>query len=181
MVKEELHGAVVADFGALRGKSVSLGNGKHRGVYWLSRELLEFAGLGPRDYLGLDIQNDELEAQTDGARLPDAIFMITRPPLRLVRHLAVEAPLSLRAAPLRRSIPGRTSLENPAAIPADGMVVRKEHVADAVIPAFSFGVTPAIPPKYPHGGLAAALDHASPDPEGDGDPGARDAAIAAAG
>jgi TRAP-type uncharacterized transport system substrate-binding protein len=50
LVKEDMHAAVVADLGALRGKSVNLGVGRRTGTYWLSRELLSFAGLAQEDY-----------------------------------------------------------------------------------------------------------------------------------
>src|SRR5262249_12470783 len=35
----------------------------------------------------------------------------------------------------------------PTETPAEGMIVRKEHIPDATIPAFTYGVDPAIPPR----------------------------------
>jgi hypothetical protein len=144
LVKEELHSDVVADLGALRGKSVNLGNGTHRGVYWLSHELLKFAGLKPGDYQAFDLANEKLQGLNEREILPDAVFMITRPPSSLVHHLAVDH--RYRFVPLPYGEAFRSyALDEPAAALEHGMVVRKEHIPDAVIPAFSYGVTPAVP------------------------------------
>jgi TRAP-type uncharacterized transport system substrate-binding protein len=145
LVKEELHAAVVADLGALRGKSVNLGSGRRTGTYWLSRELLSFAGLAPGAYQATHLTIPQLLGKSDRNQLPDAVFIITSPPARLVRHLAIEHRFKIVPLPYGDAFRAH-ALAEPSGTPADGIVVRKEHVADAIIPAFSYGVSPAIPP-----------------------------------
>jgi TRAP-type uncharacterized transport system substrate-binding protein len=146
LVKEEIHAAVVADLGALRGKSVNLGSGRRTGTYWLSRELLSFAGLAPGDYQATHLTIPQLLGEPDRKQLPDAVFIITSPPARLVRHLAIEHRYKIVPLPYGDAFRAH-ALAEPSETPAEGIVVRKEHVADAVIPAFSYGVSPAIPPQ----------------------------------
>jgi TRAP-type uncharacterized transport system substrate-binding protein len=146
LVKEEFHAAVVADLGALRGKSVNLGSGKRTGTYWLSRELLSFAGLAPGDYQATHLSIPQLLGEHDRKQIPDAVFLITSPPARVVRHLAVEHRYKVVPLPYGDAFRADAVAE-PSGTPAEGIVVRKEHVADAVIPAFSYGVSPAFPPQ----------------------------------
>ena len=82
-----------------------------------------------------------------GRKLPDAVFVVTKPPSRLVRHLTADHRLPAGAASIRGSISAHAPGSSRASMPAEGIVVRKEHIPDAVIPAFSYGVVPAIPPQ----------------------------------
>jgi hypothetical protein len=74
------------------------------------------------------------------------VFIITSPPARLVRHLAIEHRYKIVPLPYGHAFRAH-ALAEPSGTPSDGIVVRKEHVADAIIPAFSYGVSPAIPPQ----------------------------------
>ncbi len=146
LVKEEFHRAVSSDLGALRGKVVNVGSGKRTGTYWLTRELLEFAGLVPADYRATSLTVPQLERETDRARLPDAVFIVTRPPSPLVRHLTVDHRYRLVGLPYGEAFRAYALAAHGEA-PPEGILVRKEHIPDAVIPAFSYSVTPAIPPQ----------------------------------
>jgi TRAP-type uncharacterized transport system substrate-binding protein len=146
LVKEELHAAVVKELGALRGKTVNLGSGKRTGTYWLSRELLEFAGLSPGDYRATNLTVPQLRDEANRENLPDAVFVVTRPPSLLVRHLAVDHRYRLVPLPFGEAFRAYALVQH-AETPPEGIVVRREHIPDAVIPAFSYGVTPAVPPQ----------------------------------
>ena len=100
-VKEELHAPVVAELGALRGKSVNLGSGNRTGTYWLSRELLEFAELNHGDYRATSLTVTQLRDEADREKLPDAVFVVTRPPRCWKVPPGRRAPLPAGAAPLR--------------------------------------------------------------------------------
>jgi TRAP-type uncharacterized transport system substrate-binding protein len=146
LVKRELHEAVAADLGALRGKSVNLGSGTRTGTYWLSRELLAFAGLGPQDYRPTSLTVDRLRRESDASRLPDAVFLVTEPPSPLAVHFT--GPLGYRIVPLPYGPAFRAYARAGDAAPADApMRVRKEHIPDALIPAYAYGVSPPVPPR----------------------------------
>jgi TRAP-type uncharacterized transport system substrate-binding protein len=146
LVKEEFHEAVVASLGALRGKAVNLGSGKRTGTYWLSRELLEFGGLTSGDYRATSLTVTQLLGEVHREKLPDAVFLVTKPPSLLVRHLARDHRYRLVPLPYGEAFRAYALAER-AETPPEGIVVRKEHIPDAVIPAFSYGVTPAMPPQ----------------------------------
>ena len=116
------------------------------GTYWLSRELLSIAGLATGDYQATHLTIPQLLGEPDRKQLPDAVFVITSPPARLVRHLAIEHRYKIVPLPYGDAFRAH-ALAEPSATPADGIVVRTEHVADAIVPAYSYGVSPAIPPQ----------------------------------
>jgi TRAP-type uncharacterized transport system substrate-binding protein len=146
LVKEEYHGAVVDDFGALRRRSINLGSGRRTGTYWLSRELLEFAGLAPGDYHATNLDLAGLLGESDREKLPDAVFLVSLPTGRLLRHLLIDQRFRLVPLPFGEAFRAN-ALEHPGVTPAEGILVRKEHIPDARIPEFSCGVSPAIPPR----------------------------------
>src|SRR5262249_53239177 len=80
LVKPELFRDVSASLSALRGKTVDLeevGSGTHS----LATAILQFAGLESRDrdpargYVPISIGRQQLHAEPDTARLPDAVFL----------------------------------------------------------------------------------------------------------
>jgi TRAP-type uncharacterized transport system substrate-binding protein len=146
LVKPEYHDAVVRDFAQLRGKSINLGSGKRTGMYWLSREILSFAGLAPQDYHASGMTSEQLQAQRERDRLPDAIFIATRPPSELVRSLVVRFGYRLVPLPFGEAFRA-TALRPLVDVPPDGILIRKEHLLDAVIPPYSYDVSPPAPPR----------------------------------
>jgi TRAP-type uncharacterized transport system substrate-binding protein len=146
LVKREYHDSIGQNLGELRGKSINLASGKRAAMYRLSQAILDFAGLGPDDFRPSLLSSEQLAAERNRARLPDAVFIATTPPSELVRHLIIDegyrlVPLpfgdAFRLSALREL--GRTKTEK--------MVVRREHVADAVIPIYSYQVSPPEPPR----------------------------------
>jgi TRAP-type uncharacterized transport system substrate-binding protein len=146
LVKPGLHEAVVKDFGALRGKRINLGSGKRSGTYWLSREILAFAGLEPSDYESVGMTSEQLRAEKRDDRMPDVVFIATKPPSELVKSLIDRFGYRLVPLPFGQAFRA-TSLQLLEPVPDEGIKVRKEHIPDAVIPAYSYDVSPPVPPQ----------------------------------
>lgn len=146
LVKPELHDAVIRDFGGLRNRTINLGSGKRSGTYWLAREILAFAGLEPSAYRASAMTSEQLRAERQRDRLPDAIFIATRPPSELVKAMVDRFGYRLVPLPFGDAFRA-TSMELLAAIPADGIKVRKEHITDSAIPAYTYEVSPPVPPQ----------------------------------
>jgi TRAP-type uncharacterized transport system substrate-binding protein len=146
LVKSEHHDAAMRDFGGLRGKTINLGSGKRTGTYWLSKQVLSFAGLSQDDYKASGMTSDELAAERDRSKLPDAIFIVTRPPSELVKSLVDHFGYRLVPLPFGYAFRATAMLPQPE-VPAEGVAVRKEHILDALIPAYSYGVSPPTPPQ----------------------------------
>ncbi len=157
LVKREYHGAVARDMRELRGKTINLGSGKRSAMYRLSQEILEFGGLAPDDFRASTLTSEQLSAERDRNRLPDAIFIATTPPSGLVRHLIVHR--GYRLVPLPFGDAFRLSaLAEMDRGGREKMVVRREHIADAVIPIYSYQVSPPEPPQtIPTLGMRALL------------------------
>jgi TRAP-type uncharacterized transport system substrate-binding protein len=153
LVKKELFKDASASLTALRGKTVDLqevGSGTHS----LATAILEFAGLRPRDqdpaggYLPVSLDRKELFAEQDTARLPDAVFLLASLPASTANVLATRHGYRLVPLPFAEAFALR-SLTEPAAeadpqAPARGRVVMGRMQA-ATVPAFTYGVEPAVP------------------------------------
>ncbi len=146
LVKREYHDAISRSLGELRGKTINLASSKRGAMYLLSQAILDFAGLRPSDFRPSLRSSEQLGAERDRDRLPDAIFIATTPPSELVRHLIVEQGYRLVPLPFgdafRLSALGELDREK-----TEKMVLRREHIADAQIPIYSYQVSPPEPPQ----------------------------------
>jgi len=129
-VKPEL---VEGGLAGLRGKTLSLsapGSNTHK----ISHKLLEFVGLvAGRDYEEKDFSYTQLiEAPAGG--LPDGIFAITALPWVEVGEMLVKKH-------------GYRLMELPF---GDAVALRNPSVRDMVIPAYSYGIDPAVPERPLH-------------------------------
>ncbi len=146
LVKPQYHEAVIRDFGALRGKTINLGNGNQTATYWLCREVIAFAGLKPTDYRAATMTWDQIQAEDDRERLPDAVLIVTRPPSEMVKSLVQR--FGYRLVPLPFGAAFRASARlTQRPVPAEGLPVRNENFPDAAIPAYAYSVSPPIPPE----------------------------------
>jgi hypothetical protein len=146
LVKPEIGPEVAARLSKLGGRRVNLGE-PGSGTYCLASAVLAFAGLGPGRYVAERRGYAELMAEADPAALPDAVFTISTLPSRVARHLVARYGYRLVELPFAEAFALSTLDEGrslPAGEPADE--VRREHVYDAVIPAFTYGVEPGVPP-----------------------------------
>ncbi len=146
LVKREYYDAVSRNMRELRGKTINLGSGKRAAMYRLSQEILEFGGLPPDEFRASALTSEQLRAEDNRDRLPDAIFIATTPPSALVRRLIVQQGYRLVALPFGDAF-RLSALSKMDRGDSESIVVRREHIADAQIPIYSYQVSPAEPPQ----------------------------------
>jgi TRAP-type uncharacterized transport system substrate-binding protein len=154
LVKKELYKEASASLTALRGKTVDLdeiGSGAHS----LATAILDFAGLQPRDrdpangYISRSLDRKLLFTEEDTARLPDAVFLLSTLPSPTVAFLVTRHGYRLVPLPFAEAF-ALQSLAEPMEVneqqPAKGHVVMG-RIQAATIPAFTYGIEPAVPEK----------------------------------
>jgi TRAP-type uncharacterized transport system substrate-binding protein len=153
LVKKELADAVARHIGALEGKKVNLdevGSGSHS----LAIEVLAFGGLHarspgrPHGYVPVEMSRQQVLAQKDRARLPDAFLLVSLPPSPIARYLVTEQDYRLVPIPFGEAFaldalasPRRGARERPPSL------VDKGHTYPTLIPAFACSVEPPVPPE----------------------------------
>jgi TRAP-type uncharacterized transport system substrate-binding protein len=154
LVKKELFQDVAKSLTALRGKTVDLeevGSGTHS----LASAILEFVGLRPRDqdpvggYVPVSVDRKELYVNHDTSRIPDAVFLVSSLPSPTSNYLVTRHGYRLVPLPFAEAFALRSLLE-PAADnrqgPAEERVVMG-RIQAATVPAFTYGVEPAVPER----------------------------------
>ena len=103
LVKEEIYRAVARNLAGLRGKVVNLGE-RGSGTYLLATEVMAFSGLRSEiDYTESTHSYADLERETDGSRLPDAVFSVSTLPSPIARHLVSTHHYRLMSLPFREA------------------------------------------------------------------------------
>ncbi len=148
LVKEEIYRAVSRNLAGLRGKVVNLGE-RGSGTYLLAKEVMAFSGLrAESDYTESTHSYADLERETEGSRLPDAVFSVSTLPSPIARHLVAQHHYRLMSLPFREAFalgaldqdpPGRTATR-----------IDRRQVYDAIIPAFAYEIEPGVPPEAIH-------------------------------
>ena len=143
----------------LRGRSVNLSE-VGSGTYQLAREVLAFAGLRPpQDASAGDFRAETrsyaaLASETDRGRLPDAVFTVSGLPSPVVRHLVARH--DYRLVPLRFGEAFaldalHSARQGPSSPPPRGQGaltgVDRAHVYNTEIPAYTYSVSPPVPPR----------------------------------
>ncbi len=151
VVKAELYDSVSHDFGQLKGKSISMDN-TDSATDVLATELLRFMGLadpatGRPLYRPIHIEQSQLFAQQDTAAMPDAIFQIGGVPSATIASLVANHDYRVMALPFGGAFNLSQFRESKAPKPAPGqhLGVNKAFIEEAVIPAYVYGVLPAVP------------------------------------
>ena len=155
VVRGELFGEVEGNLRALRGRTINVGE-VGSGSEALAREVLAFVGLRhgsgttPGDYVATTLSHQRLEEISETARLPDAVFTVSSLPTPVLRHLVARWGYRLVSLPFgeafalddlgRGDDPGKI---DPSRVRA---VVDKVHLHPTNVPAFTYGVEPAVPP-----------------------------------
>jgi TRAP-type uncharacterized transport system substrate-binding protein len=144
------------DLLALKGKSINLGE-SGSGSEALARRVLEFAGLrpgspgAPGDYRAMALSHKELSKVADPDRLPDAVLTVASLPTPVVRHLVDHWGYRLAPLPFGEAfaLEGLVRDFEPARVDPSGVraVVDRVHLHETQIPAFTYGVEPAVPPS----------------------------------
>jgi TRAP-type uncharacterized transport system substrate-binding protein len=154
LVKKELYDAVSHHLGALEGKTVHLGEA-NSGNHSLAVEVLAFAGLHPQSsthphgYISVEVGRQELFAEQDRARLPDAVLLVSLLPSSTAHYLVTRQDYRLVALPFAEAF-GLEALareESAPEGPATRSRVEKEHTYPTRIPAFVCSVEPPVPPE----------------------------------
>jgi TRAP-type uncharacterized transport system substrate-binding protein len=154
LVKDEIFAQVSQSLGALKGRRVNIGP-VGSGTHELSRDFLRFAGLlppgerGGGDYTVETLSYAELLARVQSADLPDAVFSVSALPSPVVHALArrhfrlVSLPFgeayALSSLDRRDGGSPRESKDGPDD-------VSKVYIYPTQIPAFTYGIEPAVPP-----------------------------------
>jgi TRAP-type uncharacterized transport system substrate-binding protein len=154
LVRKELFDDASKNITALRGKTVDLGQ-VGSGTHTLAQAILEFGGLRPRDqdpaggYVAVSLDRKELLAEKNTARLPDAVFQISSLPSSTATLLVSRHGYRLVPLPFAEAFALRSLLEPAADEPQtsghDAVVMGR--IQGATIPAFTYGVEPAVPDR----------------------------------
>ena len=155
VVRSELFGEVEGNLRALRGRTINIGE-VGSGSEALAREVLAFVGLQPGsgalpgDYSAMSLSHQQLREITAVDRLPDAVLTVASLPTPILRHLVSKWGYRLVSLPFGEAF----SLED--LVRGDGpdevdpsrarAVVDKVHLHPTSVPAFTYGVEPAVPP-----------------------------------
>jgi TRAP-type uncharacterized transport system substrate-binding protein len=150
LVKADIEPEVTGRLLKLKGRRINLGEARS-GTYCLASAALAFIGLGPGDYTADSRGYGELMAQDNAAVLPDAVFTVSTLPSRVARHLVSRHGYRLVGLPFAEAFALSTLGESTEPVEADPISeVRREHAYDAIIPAFTYGVEPSVPPQPTH-------------------------------
>ena len=154
LVKEEAFDEVAANLAALKGKSINL-SVPLSGTHALASEVLKFAGLNPGpggDYRTETLGYEQLVGESDRDRLPDAVFMVSMLPSPVARRLVARHRYRLVPLPFAAAFALDAMMPEEAPSPRSGRInsVRRTYVYDTLIPAFTYGVKPAVPPEMIH-------------------------------
>ena len=153
LVKETTYGAVTRNLGGLRGKVVNLGD-HGSGTYLLASEVMTFAGLRAGiDYTESTYSYTDLERETDGSRLPDAVFTVSTLPSPVARHLVTKHHYRLASLPFCEAF-ALGALDEDHALPDPpgqrASRIDRRRVYDARIPAFAYEIEPGVPLEAIH-------------------------------
>jgi TRAP-type uncharacterized transport system substrate-binding protein len=153
-VKKELAADASASLMALGGKTVNLGE-VGSGTHSLAFATLKFVRLKPRDsdpvrgYIPLTMDRQDLFAEKDTTRLPDAVFLVSSLPSSTTRYLVTKHGYRLVPLPFAEAL-ALESLEEPAQdeerVSGSQRIVL-ERIQAAIIPAFTYGIEPPVPDK----------------------------------
>ncbi len=153
LVKEEIYRAVARNLAGLRGKVVNLGE-RGSGTYLLAMEVMAFSGLRAKvDYTESTHSYADLERESQGSRLPDAVFSVSTLPSPIARHLVTQHHYRLMSLPFREAFAlGALDQEHARPHPLGETATRidRRYVYDATIPAFAYEIEPGVPPEAIH-------------------------------
>jgi TRAP-type uncharacterized transport system substrate-binding protein len=172
LVRSDLLDGTTPTLGLLRGRQVSLGEADTNGAQ-LARDLLQFAGLRPKsstgagDFQAVYTREDDVIRQLQAwkqvappvraalaGRLPDAFFTVDSLPAPLVDALVKTAGYRLVPLPYATALHLNNRRDEAH---QDGQLI-DDRLEATIIPAYTYGVSPASPPEdYPTFGLRLLL------------------------
>jgi TRAP-type uncharacterized transport system substrate-binding protein len=150
LVKKELAEAVTTHLTALDGKTVNAGE-VGSGTHTLTLKILEFAGLHPRadcsdrGYIPMPMGRQEMLAENNAARLPDAVFVLSSLPSRLAQELVTRHGYRLVPLPFGEAFALGSLTDQERRARAEDGGLDKGRTFATTIPAFTYGVEPPVP------------------------------------
>jgi TRAP-type uncharacterized transport system substrate-binding protein len=174
LVKEELADAVGRSLGALSGHTVDLGPPGSTSAA-LATAVLRFAGVPRAEGASADgatermldiTELDALVAAGDRNALPDAVMHLATVPSTIARRLINHAGYRLVPLSFAEALSLNALITDDARAGVSGEVDRQQ-VSDAVIPAYTYGIEPAIPadPLHTVGARLALVANEDVSPE----------------
>lgn len=151
LVKSELLDDVGGSLGALRGRVIDVGAAGST-TAGLAQDILGFAGVkagGPDGYVSLNLDTAGLEkllAAGNRDALPDATVLLATLPSELALELVRGFDYRLVPLPFAEAFRLNAILDTHDRNPS----IERQHVADTVIPAFTYRRDPAVPPDAMH-------------------------------
>jgi TRAP-type uncharacterized transport system substrate-binding protein len=172
VVKKELAEEVSAHLGALDGKTVNAGE-PGSGTHLLAVQVLEFAGLRPRadgserGYIPRPMSRQEMFAEEDPARLPDAVFIVTSLPSLTVKYLVTRHGYRLVPLPFGEAFALQALSDEERIDKGAGRRVDKGRTFATTIPPFTYSVEPPVPaePLPTLGNRLLLVAHKDVDPK----------------
>ncbi len=156
VVRREIFAEVEKNLRALKGRTVTLGE-PGSGSEILAREVLAFVGLragspgSPGDYTPMPLSHRQLLEIKAPAQLPDAVITVSSLPTPMVRHLVSAFGYRLVPLPFGEAFALEDLVPDDGPFEVDPQKVRasadKVHLHETLIPAFTYGVEPAVPAK----------------------------------
>jgi len=152
LVKKELFEAVSKHLTALEGKTVNPGE-VGSGTHTLTVKILEFAGLHPRagdvdrGYIPMPMGRQQMLAEDNAARLPDAVFVVSSLPARLAQDLVTRHGYRLVPLPFGEAFALGSLTDQERQARAHDQSLDKGRTFATTIPAFTYGVEPPVPPE----------------------------------
>jgi TRAP-type uncharacterized transport system substrate-binding protein len=149
LVRPEYHEEVSRHLSALKGKVVNLGE-PGSGTFLLATEVMASARLypgteaAPGDFTPSTADYDALLHEQNAAKLPDAVFTVSSLPSPVARRLVQAHGYRLVALPFSEAF-RLNHLQPEETAQARKVKIDRAHVYDAEIPAFTYGVEPAVP------------------------------------
>ena len=155
-VRGELLGEVEGNLRALKGRKINVGE-VGSGSEILAREVLAFIGLRassadvPGDYVAMFSSHQQLEEIRSLDRLPDAVITVSSLPTPVIRHLVDRWGYRLVPLPFGEAfaLADLANHDGPGEVTFSGagVVVDKVHLHETHVPAFTYGVEPAVPAR----------------------------------
>jgi TRAP-type uncharacterized transport system substrate-binding protein len=152
LVKKELFEAVSKHLTALEGKTVNAGEAGS-GTHTLTVKILEFAGLHPRagdfdrGYIPMPMGREQILAEDNAARLPDAVFVVSSLPSRFAQELVTRHGYRLVPLPFGEAFALGSLTDQERLARAQDQSLDKGRTFATTIPAFTYGVEPPVPPE----------------------------------
>jgi len=144
--------AVSKHLTALEGKTVNPGE-VGSGTHTLTVKILEFAGLHPRagdvgrGYIPMPMGRQQMLAEGNAARLPDAVFVVSSLPSRLAQELVTRHGYRLVPLPFSEAFALGSLTDQERLARAQDQSLDKGRTFATTIPAFTYGVEPPVPPE----------------------------------